>query len=655
MAEKSHKLVSRLSYSFGAFGHDMFYATLSTYFIMFVTSHLFSKDSGGQSAKMIAYIGIMIMVLRFVELAIDPFIGNTIDNTNTKWGHFKPWIIAGGTVGSITLTILFTDMGGLNVSSPWLYLVIFMLLYITMDIFYSFKDVGFWSMIPAISFSSKEREKTAAYARVGSNIGANIVGVIVMPLVVFFSVNTNNGQGDNRGWLGFAAVIALISWVSAIIVGMGTKEVDSDLRKNVEKTTFKDVLKVLARNDQLMWLSLMYALYTAGMQLTNALELYYFTYILGKPGEFSILAGINTVIGVITVLLFPPMAQKFSRRKVFFAAIAIMIVALFVFLIAGQSLPLVLLAAALFYIPQPLVFLVVLMILSDSVEYGQLKFGHRDESLTLSVRPLLDKFGGALSNGVVIVTAAWAGMTSGKTASDISTSGQFIFKGMMFGVPAILILLGTFVFYKKVTLDEKEHARIVNELEKTWHKRLDTEGKESMQDIEKEVAQATTTFQSPITGTIENLADVSDENFASGKMGKGFAIKPTDGKVFAPFDGTIEATFPTRHAIGIKSDEGILTLIHIGIGTVKMDGTGFVQYVEQGQHVKQGDQLIEFWQPAIKKANLDDTVMVVVPNYKDIQDFNYLKDSGEVTHGDQILDLSKPTKRPVGNESDSKK
>lgn len=84
------RLTSRLSYSFGAFGHDMFYATLSTYFIMFVTSHLFDKSAGGQNDKMIFWITTIISLLRFVELAIDPFIGNTIDNTETKWGHFKP-------------------------------------------------------------------------------------------------------------------------------------------------------------------------------------------------------------------------------------------------------------------------------------------------------------------------------------------------------------------------------------------------------------------------------------------------------------------------------------------------------------------------------------------------------------------------------------
>lgn len=634
---KSRKITSRLAYSFGAFGHDAFYATLSTYFIMFVTSHLFDKSSGAQGTKMIAYITMIIAALRFVELAIDPLIGNAIDNTNSRWGHFKPWIVTGGTIGSVVLALLFTSLGGLNTSNPILYLIVFAILYITMDIFYSFKDVGFWSMIPAISFDSAEREKTATYARVGSNIGQNIVGVVVMPIVLMFSTKANSGQGDNRGWMAFGIIIAAVALISALAVAMGTKENDSELRKNTEKTTFKQVFKVLARNDQLMWLSLTYGIYTAGMAITNSLELYYFTYILGDASKFTLLGSLNAIIGVFAVLAFPPLAKKFSRRKVFFLAISVMIIALIMFALAGQSLPMILTSAVLFYIPQPLIFLVVLMVLSDSVEYGQLKFGHRDESLTLSVRPLLDKLGGAISNGVVGLTAVWAGMTAGATAGDVTSHGQAIFKLMMFGVPAAMILIGAFIFFKKVKLDEKMHAEIVDELEKTWSTHLETD--ETPAEIEKEDG-ITTLYRNPVSGKLISLDTVADETFASGSMGKGFAIKPTDGQVLAPFDGEVVTTFPTRHAIGLRSDTGVLTLIHIGIGTVEMRGTGFVQYVEKGDHVKQGQELIEFWQPAIKKAGLDDTVMVVITN-KDMSEFDYLKELGEdVKDSEDVLKLS---------------
>ncbi len=166
-----------------------------------------------------------------------------------------------------------------------------------------------------------------------------------------------------------------------------------------------------------MWIALSYGFYTTVVTLVNSLELYYFTFILGNSSAFSIFASLNIVTGLLSVSLFPKLADKLNRRNLFFWCILTMIIGLVLFIFAGQSLTMVLIAAELFAIPQPLVFLVVLMTISDSVEYGQLKLGHRDESLTLSVRPLLDKLAGAISNGVVGLTAVVAGMTTGATAS----------------------------------------------------------------------------------------------------------------------------------------------------------------------------------------------------------------------------------------------
>ena len=193
--EKGNKWVTRISYAIGAFGNDWFYAVLSTYFIMFVTSHLFGK---GDNA-MILYITNIIALLRIVELFIDPIIGNAIDRTKTRWGKFKPWIFGGGMVSSIALAVLFTNMGGLNRTHPFIYLAIFAVLYISMDIFYSFKDTSFWSEMSSLTFDSGEREKISTFARIGSNIGANLVGMVIMPLVLFFSLTKNGGSGDLRG------------------------------------------------------------------------------------------------------------------------------------------------------------------------------------------------------------------------------------------------------------------------------------------------------------------------------------------------------------------------------------------------------------------------------------------------------------------------
>lgn len=619
MEKSKGQMKSRLSYAAGAFGNDVFYATLSTYFIMFVTTHLFNTGDPKQNSHYVLLITNIISILRILEVFIDPLIGNMIDNTNTKYGKFKPWVVGGGIISSITLLLLFTDLGGLNKTNPFLYLVLFGIIYLIMDVFYSIKDIGFWSMLPALSLDSHEREKMATFARIGSTIGANIVGVAIMPIVLFFSMTNNSGSGDKSGWFWFAFIVALIGVITSIAVGIGTREVESKLRDNNEKTSLKQVFKVLGKNDQLMWLSLGYWFYGLGINTLNALQLYYFTFILGDSGKYSILYGLNTVVGLVSVSLFPTLADKFNRKRLFYGCIAVMLGGIGIFSIAGTSLPIILTAAELFFIPQPLVFLVILMIISDSVEYGQWKTGHRDESLTLSVRPLIDKLGGAMSNWLVSTFAVAAGMTTGASASTITTHQQFIFKLGMFAFPAATMLIGAFIVARKITLTEARHAKIVEELEHRF----------SVATSENEVKANVVSLVTPTTGYLVDLSSVNDEHFASGSMGKGFAIKPTDGAVFAPISGTIRQILPTRHAVGIESEDGVIVLIHVGIGTVKLNGEGFISYVEQGDRVEVGQKLLEFWSPIIEKNGLDDTVLVTVTNSEKFSAFHLEQKVGE--------------------------
>ena len=619
MEKSKGQMKSRLSYAAGAFGNDVFYATLSTYFIMFVTTHLFNTGDPKQNSHYVLLITNIIAILRILEVFIDPLIGNMIDNTNTKYGKFKPWVVGGGIISSIALLLLFTDLGGLNKTNPFLYLVLFGIIYLVMDVFYSIKDIGFWSMIPALSLDSHEREKMATFARIGSTIGANIVGVAIMPIVLFFSMTNSSGSGDKSGWFWFAFIVALIGVITSIAVGIGTREVESKLRDNNEKTSLKQVFKVLGKNDQLMWLSLGYWFYGLGINTLNALQLYYFTFILGDSGKYSILYGLNTVVGLVSVSLFPSLAGKFNRKRLFYGCIAVMLGGIGIFSIAGTSLPMILTAAELFFIPQPLVFLVILMIISDSVEYGQWKLGHRDESLTLSVRPLVDKLGGAMSNWLVSTIAVAAGMTTGASASTITTHQQFIFKLSMFGFPAAAMLIGAFIIARKITLTEARHAKIVEELEHRF----------SVATSENEVKANVVSLVNPTTGHLVDLSSVNDEHFASGSMGKGFAIKPTDGAVFAPISGTIRQVLPTRHAVGIESEDGVIVLIHVGIGTVKLNGEGFISYVEQGDRVEVGQKLLEFWSPIIEKNGLDDTVLVTVTNSEKFSAFHLEQEVGE--------------------------
>ena len=134
MGKSNGQMKSRLSYTAGAFGNDVFYATLSTYFIMFVTTHLFNTGDPKQNSHYVLLITNIIAILRILEVFIDPLIGNMIDNTHTKYGKFKPWVVGGGIISSIALLLLFTDLGGLNKTNPFLYLVLFGIIYLVMDL-----------------------------------------------------------------------------------------------------------------------------------------------------------------------------------------------------------------------------------------------------------------------------------------------------------------------------------------------------------------------------------------------------------------------------------------------------------------------------------------------------------------------------------------
>lgn len=119
---------------------------------------------------------------------------------------------------------------------------------------------------------------------------------------------------------------------------------------------------------------------------------------------------------------------------------------------------------------------------------------------------------------------------------------------------------------------------------------------------------------SPLNGEIVPLTDVKDETFASEMMGKGIAINPTEGKVVSPINGTVQMIFKTKHAIGLKSEDGAEILIHIGMDTVQLDGKHFTAHVKDGDKVKVGDTLVEFDMDAIKKEGYELVTPVIITN-----------------------------------------
>ena len=124
---------------------------------------------------------------------------------------------------------------------------------------------------------------------------------------------------------------------------------------------------------------------------------------------------------------------------------------------------------------------------------------------------------------------------------------------------------------------------------------------------------------SPLAGQVKPLSQATDPVFSSGVMGQGVVIEPSQGELVSPVNGTVTVFFPTKHAVGIVSEEGVEMLMHIGMDTVSLDGKGFVAHVEQGDKVVVGQQLISFDMDVIKEAGLVAETPVIVTNQDDFQ------------------------------------
>ena len=147
-----------------------------------------------------------------------------------------------------------------------------------------------------------------------------------------------------------------------------------------------------------------------------------------------------------------------------------------------------------------------------------------------------------------------------------------------------------------------------------------------------------TVLSACLNGTVVPLADVKDEAFASGALGDGIAIEPTDGELVAPADGEISSTFETHHAVGMTTADGAELLMHIGIDTVKLGGKHFTYLVNEGDKVKKGQPLIRFELEAIKAEGYPVTTPVIVCNTDDYAAVE-AKASGTVKQGDALLEL----------------
>ena len=144
----------------------------------------------------------------------------------------------------------------------------------------------------------------------------------------------------------------------------------------------------------------------------------------------------------------------------------------------------------------------------------------------------------------------------------------------------------------------------------------------------------------PIAGKAVSITEVPDPTFAEGMLGNGIAIEPTEGKVYAPCDATVDMMFDTGHAVSLVTVSGAEILIHVGLETVGLEGKPFTVHVANGDKVKKGQLMIEVDLDAVKEAGLPTITPVLICNTDDYPTFNTTIGK-EVTNADVVIELAK--------------
>jgi melibiose permease/lactose/raffinose/galactose permease len=312
--------------------------------------------------------------------------------------------------------------------------------------------------MPALSHDQKQREKIGAFARICANVGMFAVMVAWQPVTAAFG-NTK------QSWFMVAVVVTVLYLLGLLFPLLGVNEDRSHYEKE-EKTSLKQMWRALVGNDQLMWTTLAMGLFMVGYVTTVNFAVTYMKYIFGNEGMYVVLVAVVGVAQLGTLAVYPMVARKMNRRKLYTFGTILVLIGYAIFFFGEISIIVIALGAVLVFVGQAFIQTLMLMFLADTVEYGHWKMGKRNESITFSIQPLINKIGGALATGIVSLTLILSGIKiDGGTVDAIGSSGKLIMKIAMFAIPLVMIVAGYIVYLKKYKISEEYYAQILKDLE----------------------------------------------------------------------------------------------------------------------------------------------------------------------------------------------
>ncbi len=470
----------------GTVGRDMVYTMFTSFIYLYV---LYTKEL--TDAQVVAITMIMVAA-RIFDAFNDPIMGNIIERTRSKWGKFKPWMLAGSLSTSIIAYLAFsTKLHG------WAFVAFFGVIYFLYSITFTMNDISYWGMIPAISRTSNSRNQFTARTTLFAGVGATLAGLLIP---MFTAGKMQLGGNANSAYSIIALVVGLLSPLFVLFTLFGAKENRDDMEKPADKVSFKLIADTIFGNDQLRWMVLIYLLH----QIANNLIIggiganyVYFRYGY-EGGLYSLFSTVGMAATALLMIFYPAISRKLCRKAFLRVLVYVAAFGCVLMLVSGLVMPANMAAFWVLTIGYMLLafglygFHLVLMIsIFNTVEYNELKKGSRREGIITSIRPFITKLGCAL---VVVITSlcyllfrvtdftnkiAGFEQAANQNLIDVATKNaqiaqviQNVGKGQSVGmllfmvfVPLVLLLISYLLYVRFYKLDEETYAQILSELE----------------------------------------------------------------------------------------------------------------------------------------------------------------------------------------------
>ena len=443
----------KLSYGLGAFGKDMVCQLVFVYIMVYFTDIL------GLNA---AFVGTMFFIARIWDALNDIFMGTIVDNTRSRFGKFKPWLVIGTLVNVVVYILLFTRFGGISAKGMYVYATVF---YILWGMTYTIMDIPYWSMLPNLTSDKTEREKVSVIPRTFASCAFFIIGGFGLQFVD----RLGGGSSVAERQMGFHYISIIIAVLFVFTIGLtvfNVKDRKPAADDKAEKISLLQAFRIIRQNDQLLVTIGIILFYNLATQIVVGVSMDYFKYVVGGESLFSVFTAVCGIAEMAGLIAFPKLVSLLSRKKVYTAACVFPLVGLGLLLAARFAAPGSVAAAALcaflFKFGSGLQLGSVTVILADVVDYGEYKAGTRNESVTFSMQTLLVKFSSAMGSLFTGFALDLTGYVPNVVQSTATKNGITI---VMILLPAVCACMSLLVYKRFFKLDGIYYDKIMSVLE----------------------------------------------------------------------------------------------------------------------------------------------------------------------------------------------